>query len=201
MEVRGGITKLGIRRSLALIVLIVSLTLAVTPWVLLPDTVVGGGEGVLTMSFEEQRALLEKLGVRSGDVPLYVIADSRCPWCALQLSFFEREYRGRYGYCYIDRDARCFEVLVDLARRSVGVVGGVPTTLVIRDNCITAIVTGLVEDRTFWDSLLELKPSENIPINPTGVDTMVKAKITLSLVSLASGLLVALLLFRSSKRG
>ena len=198
---RRGITKVGIRRLLAVLVLIVSLTLAVTPWILLPDVVAGEGKGVLTMSFEEQRALLEKLSVTSGDTSLYVIADSRCPWCALQISFFDREYRGRYSYCYVDRDTWCLEVLVDLSKRSMGLIGGVPTTLVIKDNCITAIITGYVGNKTFWSSLLELKPSENIPINPTGVSTMVKAKITFSLISLVLGLITAFLLVRSSKRG
>jgi len=121
--------------------LLAGLVLGTLLWLLLPDVKLASGE-TIHMSFDEQRLLLERLGVESS-CKYYVIALSTCPWCALQLRFFEERFKGEYSYCYIDGDKSCYEALLDLAGRSGGLISGVPVTLVLRDGRITAIVLRL----------------------------------------------------------
>jgi len=176
--------------------LLAGLVLGALLWLLLPDVRLAGGETIY-MSFDEQRSLLERLGVESG-CKYYVIALSTCPWCALQLRFFEERFKGEYSYCYIDKDKSCHEALLDLSGRSGGLISGVPVTLVLRDGRITAIVLGYKDDEALWRELAQAEATESIPINPT-TSPQLKVKTALALIPITLGALVTLALYIKRK--
>ena len=78
------------RRALIALVVVVTLALATLPWILIPDVSVSYRYSI-KLSFEDQRSLLEKLNVSERD-SFYVIALTTCPWCALQLKLFSKEF-------------------------------------------------------------------------------------------------------------
>jgi hypothetical protein len=181
------------RRALIAVVVAVTLALATLPWILIPDVSVSYG-GSIKLSFEDQRSLLEKLNVSERD-SFYVIALTTCPWCALQLKYFSKEFPEAYNYCYIDVNMGCREVLEVLARESRGLIAGVPTTLVIKDGRIVAIVVGYRDYRSAWEQLRQLEPTEHIPVNPTGLNPQVKTKIALTITIIALGAITTLALY------
>ncbi len=107
--------------------------------------------------------------------------------------FFSNEFPGAYGYCYIDVDLQCREVLERLVLESKGLISGVPTTLVIRDGGIVAVVVGYRGDRSFWEQVVRLEPSEEILVNPT-LNPQMRVKAALSTTILALGAVTALAL-------
>ena len=180
------------RRALIAVVVAVILALATLPWIFIPDVSVSY-EGSIKLSFEDQRSLLEKLNVSERD-SFYVIALTTCPWCALQLKYFSKEFPEAYNYCYIDFNMGCREALEVLARESRGLIAGVPTTLVIKDGRVAAIVVGYRDDRNTWEQLRQIEPTEHIPVNPTGLNPQVKTKIALTITVIALGAITTLAL-------
>jgi hypothetical protein len=180
------------RRALIAVVVVVTLALATLPWILIPDVSVSY-EGSIKLSFEDQRSLLEKLNVSERD-SFYVIALTTCPWCALQLKFFSKEFPEAYNYCYIDVDMRCRETLETLTRESKGLIAGVPTTLIIKNGRVAAIVVGYRDDRNTWEQLRQIEPTEHIPVNPTGLNPQIKTKIALTTTIIALGAITTLAL-------
>jgi hypothetical protein len=180
------------RRALIAVVVVVTLALATLPWILIPDVSVSYRYSI-KLSFEDQRSLLEKLNVSERD-SFYVIALTTCPWCALQLKFFSKEFPEAYNYCYIDVDMRCRETLETLTRESKGLIAGVPTTLIIKNGRVAAIVVGYRDDRNTWEQLKQLEPTEHIPVNPTGLNPQIKTKIALTITIIALGAITTLAL-------
>ena len=180
------------RRALIAVVVVVTLALATLPWILIPDVSVSYRYSI-KLSFEDQRSLLEKLNVSERD-SFYVIALTTCPWCALQLKFFSKEFPEAYNYCYIDVDMRCRETLETLTRESKGLIAGVPTTLIIKNGRVAAIVVGYRDDRNTWEQLKQLEPTEYIPVNPTGLNPQIKTKIALTITIIALGAITTLAL-------
>jgi len=180
------------RRALIAVVVAVILALATLPWIFIPDVSVSY-EGSIKLSFEDQRSLLEKLNVSERD-SFYVIALTTCPWCALQLKYFSKEFPEAYNYCYIDIDMRCRETLETLTRESKGLIAGVPTTLIIKNGRVAAIVVGYRDDRNTWEQLKQLEPTEHIPVNPTGLNPQIKTKIALTITIIALGAITTLAL-------
>ncbi len=180
------------RRALIAVVVVVTLALATLPWILIPDVSVSYRYSI-KLSFEDQRSLLEKLNVSERD-SFYVIALTTCPWCALQLKFFSKEFPEAYNYCYIDVDMRCRETLETLTRESKGLIAGVPTTLIIKNGRVAAIVVGYRDDRNTWEQLRQIEPAEHIPVNPTGLNPQIKTKIALTITIIALGAITTLAL-------
>jgi hypothetical protein len=189
------------RKALIVVTVIATLILVAALWVFMPG-VSFSFEGSIRLSFEDQKGILEKLNL-SGRDSFYTLALTTCPWCALQLNFFNKEFPGAYGYCYIDVSVWCREVLEKLTLESGGLIAGVPTTLIIKDGRITAIVVGYRGDRSFWEQAMKLEPSEDIPVNPIGLNPQIRVKVALSITILALGAILALTLYtyKGGRRG
>ncbi len=187
------------KKTLILVIITLTLILAILPWILLPEVKIGGYEGALRLNLEEQKALLEELGVKGGE-QFYIIAHTKCPWCALQLKFFSKEFPEKYAYCYIDNNPQCLKTLQELAEKTGGLIGGVPTTLVIQNNQIKAIIVGYKDDKKLWEQLLTIQTTEEIPINPTGINPQIKAKIAISTIIIIWGIITIILTYKFKKK-
>lgn len=81
----------------------------------------------------------------------YVYGTHLCPHCRHQVSFFEQYYPNNYYFCDVSNTRVCLD-LYSLLIRETELQDAVPTTLVVRNGYVIAIVQGEVENTTFWNS-------------------------------------------------
>lgn len=101
----------------------------------------------------------------------YIFGVSTCPYCRALDQFFTQVYPGKSYFCKADLNDVCLQnfrtVLGILATKGIPQeeLGGVPTTLVIKDwKYILAVVIGAVTDKNFWDNIVSTTPKEKIQV-------------------------------------
>ncbi|MEM0340659.1 MAG: hypothetical protein QXN05_00590 [Acidilobaceae archaeon] len=118
------------------------------------------------MKLEDQKSLGESLGVSERGLTFFCFVVEGCPYCARQLRFFSEQYPSSYVECDILKQEDCYEKLVNFLQRSglIGIVSGVPLTLVFRDGYLLAVVEGANVELQFWEKIAKTSPSENVPL-------------------------------------
>ena len=98
----------------------------------------------------------------SSNYVLYVLGDPSCPACAALKTFLDREGLP-YIFCPLYGNYSCafsFSILIE----SYNLPPYIPTTLVISDDCIKAVVIGAVRNVKFWESLASSKVKDYVPV-------------------------------------
>lgn len=153
------------RLALAPLALALVLALALLLWSP-PARLVQEGGVYFTMSPDAQRELGEMLRVPEEGFYLFCFVREGCPYCALQLEFFEKHYPGSFGKCDIVAESRCLDSLIAFLEESnlIALVRGVPLTLAFRDGRLLAVVEGLSDKPEFWKKIESASPTEEIPL-------------------------------------
>lgn len=116
-------------------------------------------------------ALVSTLAVGDGSSFFYIFGATTCPYCKALDQFFTQVYPGKSYFCKADLDNACLQnfraVIGLLATKGVPQeeLGGIPTTLVIKDwKYILAVVIGAITDKNFWNNITSRTPSEKIQV-------------------------------------
>jgi len=93
---------------------------------------------------------------------LYVLGDPSCPACA-HLKEFLNSHDINHVFCPIYSNETCTKALLTLLKK-YGLPPYIPTTLVISDECVKAVVIGVVTDESFWLRLASSPTRDYVPV-------------------------------------
>ncbi len=101
----------------------------------------------------------------------YIYGENTCPHCVAMHEFLSKTYGEEHVvFCNILPETMnnpCFRKLEDFS--NTGLVLGVPFIIVVYNGTASAIVIGEYENKTFFDSLLHMNPSNKIPVYTGGI--------------------------------
>ena len=93
---------------------------------------------------------------------LYILGDPSCPACT-HLKEFLDSHGLNYVFCPIYGNETCTKASLILLKK-YGLPPYIPTTLVISDGYVKAVVIGAVADKTFWLNLAFNPPHDYVPV-------------------------------------
>jgi len=93
---------------------------------------------------------------------LYVLGDPSCPACT-HLKEFLDSHGLNYVFCPIYGNETCTKASLTLLKK-YGLPPYIPTTLVISDGYVKAVVIGAVADKSFWLNLAFSPPHDYVPV-------------------------------------
>ncbi len=93
---------------------------------------------------------------------LYILGDPSCPACT-HLKEFLDSHGLNYVFCPIYGNETCTKASLILLKK-YGLPPYIPTTLVISDGYVKAVVIGAVADKSFWLNLAFSPPHDYVPV-------------------------------------
>lgn len=114
------------------------------------------------VSIDEVSSIVSKVVEESGGrvINLVSFGSTTCPHCKNLNRLFEKHFKGRYLFLWIDESqdsAAIFRKLIQIEQNSgvpMHYAYSVPQTIVIKDGEPVAIVVGSILDVSFWQNLL-----------------------------------------------
>ncbi len=95
---------------------------------------------------------------------LYIYGSEGCPHCNALKNYFYSWYGTSNTYfCRLEGEAGCAERFLSFCS-AIGLSPSIPLTFVVVDGGVRSVVFGEVGDKSFWDSLLSLPESNEIPL-------------------------------------
>ncbi|MEM4907068.1 MAG: hypothetical protein QXV34_06715 [Sulfolobales archaeon] len=102
-------------------------------------------------------------GEGSANYLLYIYGSDGCPHCTALKNYFNSWYGSSNVYfCSLERNSSCAERLLKFYT-DLGLGVSVPLTFVVVDGNVRAVVLGEVSDKSFWDGLLKLPETNDLP--------------------------------------
>lgn len=99
-----------------------------------------------------------------GNYLLYIYGSEGCPHCNALKNYFNSWYgSSRIYFCSLEGNSSCVERLLKFCNE-LGLSVSVPLTFVVVDGSVRAVVFGEVGNKSFWDDLIKLPESNDLPL-------------------------------------
>ncbi|MCX8186555.1 MAG: hypothetical protein N3G48_05555 [Sulfolobales archaeon] len=95
---------------------------------------------------------------------LYIYGSEGCPHCSALKNYFNSWYGStNFYFCSFELNSSCAERLIKFCS-DLGISPSIPLTFVVVDGSIRAVVFGEVGNKSFWDALLKIPESTDVPL-------------------------------------
>ena len=97
----------------------------------------------------------------------YMYGSPYCPHCKALVEFLNKTYGPEHIYfCDVSNNDTCRLLFTEFVE--IGMTEGVPTTFVVYDNTVSAVVVGEYRSKEFFDKLLRVNTDNKIPVYGAG---------------------------------